>query len=166
MEHAIGNCLRVMLNMEPEQATVMIFPMSLDMRMTKIDQLAKLHILNEQQLALLAELKPLVRAMQYLRNTTLHGVVMSFGDADKTYFQLRSKNRNLKRSELLSCEALINYAAHVTLAFRYSLGEKDYPAHTYALPHRPAVPDFLPSDCRAFPKEDRLVRETTQTLES
>ena len=26
MEHAIGNCLRVMLNMEPEDATVMIFP--------------------------------------------------------------------------------------------------------------------------------------------
>ena len=129
------------------------------MRMTKIDQLAKRPILNNYQRALLAELKPLVRAMQYLRNTTLHGVVMSFGDADKTYFQLRSKNRSVSRAELLSCEALINYAAHVTLAFRYSLGEKDYPSHTYALPHRPAVPDFLPPDCRAFPKEDKALRE-------
>ncbi len=102
------------------------------MRMTKIEQLAKRPILNNYQRALLAELKPLVRAMQDLRNTTLHGVVMSFGYADKTYFQLRSKNRIVSRAELLSCEAFINYAAHVTLAFRYSLGEKYYPSHTYS----------------------------------
>src|SRR5262249_30322456 len=78
IEHTIGNCLRVMLAMEPEPATIMIFPLSLDLRMTRISKLAEQRFLTGYQLALLAELKPIIKAMQYLRSTVLHGVVMSF----------------------------------------------------------------------------------------
>jgi len=163
IEHMIGNCLRVMLGMEMQPATIMIFPLNLDTRMTRISKLAKQRFLTGYQLALLAELRPLIKAMQYLRNTTLHGVVTSFGDdPDQTYFHLRSKGRNLNRSELFSCEDLINYTAHVTQAFRLSLGDKTYEGHeghTYVLPHRPHIPEFLTEDCK-LPKDDTgLLRE-------
>jgi hypothetical protein len=77
IEHTIGNCLRVMLEMGPEPATIMIFPLSLDLRMRRIRELAKQRFLTGYQLALLAELRPLIKAMQYLRNTTLHGVAVT-----------------------------------------------------------------------------------------
>ena len=161
IEHTIANCLRVMLGMEMEPATVMIFPLSLDLRMRRIRELAKQRFLTGYQLALLAELRPLVKAMQYLRNTTLHGVAMNLGnDPDQTYFSLRSKGRNLTRGELFSCEDLINYTAHVTQAFRLSLGDKtyqDHEGHTYVLPHRPHIPLFLPPECRKLPQDDTLL---------
>ena len=105
--------------------------------------------------------------MQYLRNTTLHGVAMSLGDdPDQTYFNLRSKGRNLTRGELFSCEDLINYTAHVTQAFRLSLGDKtyqDHEGHTYVLPDRPHIPEFLPPECRKLPQDDKaLLREGKQ----
>src|SRR5262245_45204436 len=167
IEHTIGNCLRVMLKMEMEpDATVMIFPLSLETRMARISKLAEQRFLTGYQLALLAELKPLIKAMQYLRSTVLHGVVMSFeDDPDKTHFNLRSKDRNLNLRELFACEDLINYTAHVTQAFRLSLGDKTYEGHeghTYELPHRPRIPDFLPSGCK-LPKDDTaLLREGKQ----
>jgi len=164
IEHTIGNCLRVVLDMQPEDSTIMVFPLTLDTKMARLSQLARPGRMTDYQLAVLAELKPLVRAMQYLRNTTLHGVVLSFGDYERTYFNLRSKNRMVNRNDLLSCEALINYACHVTQAFRLSLGEGDARGHTYALPDRPTIPEFLPKECGAFPAADTdalLLRENS-----
>jgi hypothetical protein len=92
IEHTIANCLRVMLAMEMEPATVMIFPLTLETRMTRISKLAKQ--LTGYQLAVLAELKPLIKAMQYLRSTALHGIVTSMGDDDSPHFHLRSHGRN------------------------------------------------------------------------
>ena len=161
IEDTIANCLRAMLKMEMEPASVIIFPLSLDLRMRRISELAKQRFLTGYQLALLSELRPLIKAMQYLRNTALHGIVMSFGDdPDQTYFNLRSKGRNLTRGELFSCEDLINYTAHVTQAFRLSLGDKtyqDHEGHTYVLPHRPHIPEFLPPECRKLPQDDTLL---------
>jgi hypothetical protein len=98
--------------------------------------------------------------MQYLRNAVLHGVVIGDeAEGDPPFFHLRSKNRNLTKAQLFECEDLINYAAHVALAFRLSLGDKeDLRGPGYALPDRPPIPDFLPGDCRAFPKPGRAVR--------
>jgi len=170
IEHTIGNCLRVLLEMGPEPATIMIFPLSLELRMRRISELAKQRFLTGYQLALLAELRPLIKAMQYLRNTTLHGVVMNLGDdPDQTSFNLRSsKGRNLTRGELFSCEDLINYTSHVTQAFRLSLGDKAYEgheAHTYALPRRPHIPEFLPPDCRKLPQDDTLLLREEKPLQ-
>jgi hypothetical protein len=122
----------------------------------RIEELARRPILTEYQRAVLAELKPLIKAMQFLRNTTLHGTVRSFGDDERIYFNLRSKNRSVNRTDLLSCGPVINYACHVTQAFRLSLGERGSREHTYALPDRPQIPEFLPPDCRALPPADKV----------
>lgn len=157
IEHIIGNCLRRLLNFDPKQATAMIFPLSLDIRMSRIGELVKLKPLSPEQMVLFEELKPLIRAIQYLRNTVLHGIVIDLSEDDDIFFQLRSRNRNITKAELFSCEDLINYAAHVCLSFRHTMGEKDDDPRgsNYALPDRPPIPSFLPDDCRAFPKENR-----------
>jgi hypothetical protein len=167
IEHTISNCLRVILGMEPEQATVMVFPLTLDTKMQRIERLERLRLMNDYQKALFAELKPLIKAMQYIRNTALHGVVMDWGNPDSAAFQLRSKNRQLLKSDLFSCEDLINYTAHVAQAFRLSLGDKEYDGpwtgqHTYALPDRPPIPSFLPKECQARPPADTEARLTRQ----
>jgi len=164
IEHMIGNCLRVMLKMEMEpDATVMIFPLSLETRMTRISKLAKQRFLTGYQLAVLAELRPLIKAMQYLRSTVLHGIVTSFGDDDDPHFHLRSHSRNVNIKDLFACDDLIKYTAHVTEAFRLSLGDKTiegHEGHTYELPRRPHIPEFLPPDCRKLPQDDTaLLRE-------
>ena len=158
IEHTIGNCLRRVLDMSPGHATTMIFPLSLDLRMQRIGDVMERYPLTPGQTRLYRELKPLVRAMQYLRTTALHGIVIGGeSEDDAPFFHLRSKNRNIAKAELFGCEDLINYAAHVTHAFRLSLGEKDDPlGHSYALPDRPSIPEFLPNDCRAFPKLDTV----------
>src|SRR4051794_11247706 len=73
IEHTIANCLRVMLNFDPKQASVMIYPLSLDTRMSRMAERIKLIPLQPEQMVLFEELKPLIRAMQHLRTTTLHG---------------------------------------------------------------------------------------------
>jgi hypothetical protein len=66
IEHTIGNCLRVMLGMNPKHATIMIFPLSLDHRMTRIRELLARQptLLNDYQRSVLEELRPLIKAMQ------------------------------------------------------------------------------------------------------
>jgi hypothetical protein len=165
MDHTIGNCLRRVLELTPEQANILIFPLSMDLRMARIEQVAKVKPFDPMPQALFAELKPLVKAMQFLRTSALHGIVVDVGDAEEPYFELRSKGRKLTKDQLFGCEDIINYTAHVATAFRFSLGEKQstwsegWGPHTYALPDRPPIPNFLPSECRAFPMEDRVMRE-------
>ena len=74
--------------------------------------------------ALYNELTPLIIGMQYVRNATIHGVFVDFL-ADEPFWHLRSKNRELTEAQLVSCEELINYTAHVAEAFRISLGGKE-----------------------------------------
>lgn len=166
MDHTIGNCLRRLLDMSPKTATVLIFPLSLDHRMSHIGRFAELQPLEPMPQALFAELKPLVKAMQYIRNNAVHGIVIDVGAGEEPYFELRSKNRKITKAQLFACEDLINYTAHVVQAFRFSLGEKEstwggpWGPHEYALPDRPAVPEWLPQECRAFPQEDKVMRES------
>jgi hypothetical protein len=166
MDHTIGNCLRRLLDMSPETATVLIFPLSLDARISHIDRFAELQPLEPTSAALFDELKPLIKAMQYIRNSAIHGIVVNLGSGEEPYFELRSKSRKITRAQLFGCEDLINYTAHVIQAFRLSLGEKEstwsegWRGHDYALPDRPAVPEWLPQQCRAFPQEDKVMRES------
>jgi hypothetical protein len=153
VEHMAANCLRRLLDLSPKHATFLIFPLNLDQRMTKIADILKQRPLSSHQMALHGELKPLIRGMQYIRNVVLHGVVIDLFPKDGPFFHLRSRDRKITKAQLFSCEDVINYAAHVMLAFRLSLGEEHDPAgKSYALPDRPPIPDFLPDDCRAFPK--------------
>ena len=148
IEHTIGNCLRRVLNMSQEHAAIIIFPLSLELRMQRIWEAIKQSPLSPESTAFYEELRPLVKAMQYLRNTVLHGIVVG-EEGEEQVFHLRSKDRNLAKAQLFGCENLINYAAHVVLAFRLSLGDEEgRRAQHYALPDRPPIPDFLPDDCR------------------
>lgn len=160
IDHTIGNCLRRLLDMSPKHATVMIFPLSLDHRISHIEKLAKRQPMDDRSANLFAELKPLIKAMQFVRNTALHGVVIDLDDSREPYFELRSRGRHLTKSDILTCDDLINYTAHVTMAFRLSLGDKDnWPeGDSYALPDRPPIPEFLPAECRTFPPADRVER--------
>src|SRR5690349_9898437 len=112
IEHTIANCLRVMLRMEPKPATVMVFPLSLYDRMDRIGKIDKMQPMSAESKALFLELKPPVFAMQYIRNAAIHGVLVDFL-ADEPFWHLRSKDRAVSKSELFSCEELINYTAHV-----------------------------------------------------
>jgi hypothetical protein len=165
IDHTIGNCLRRILDMDPKQATILIFPLSLDLRMARIEQayklLSRLRPVSPESKALFDELKPLIKAMQFLRNSILHGIVVDLGGDEEPIIHLRSKDRTLTKAQLFSCEDLINYTAHVVIAFRLSLGEKDDDrGRSYALPDRPPIPDFLPAECRSFPQEDKVTRQS------
>ena len=159
IEHTIGNCLRRLIDLDPKQASVIVFPLSLDLRMQRIELLSKIAPFTDEQAKLFGELKPLIRAMQYLRTTALHGIVIDLGGDHEPYFELRSKgSRKLTKAQLFSCEELINYTAHVVSAFRVTLGEKDasWGPSSLSLPERPPIPEFLPDDCRAFPKANTV----------
>ena len=153
IEHIVGNCARRVLDLDPKQATVLVFPLSLDARVEMIRRSTRQRPLADDQRAYFDELLPLVRAIQYIRNTTLHGVVIKFQQDDEAFFHLRSRDRKITKTELFACEDLINYTAHVVQAFRISLGEKDHdlwPPINYTLPGRPTIPSILPDECRSF----------------
>lgn len=156
IDHVIGNCLRRLLDMSPKHATVLIFPLNLDLRMQKIGEISKLQPLTEYQQALFDELRPCIKAMQFIRSSAVHGIVIDVGGDNEPFFHLRAKSRNITKRQLFGCEDIINYTGYVTMAFRFSLGDKenDPEGSTYALPDRPPIPDFLPNECRAFPKAD------------
>ena len=124
IEHTVANCLRVLLSMESKPATVMVFPLSLHERMVRIGKLDEFQPMPPEAKALYNELTPLIIGMQYVRNATIHGVFVDFL-ADEPFWHLRSKNRELTEAQLVSCEELINYTAHVAEAFRISLGGKE-----------------------------------------
>jgi hypothetical protein len=166
MDHTIGNCLRRLLDMSPEHATVLIFPLSLEQRISHIGRFAKLKPLEPLAKGLFAELKPLIKAMQFIRNSAIHGIVIDMGSGEEPYFELRSKGRQISKAQLFDCEDLINYTAHVVQAFRFALGEKQctwsegWGPHEYALPDRPVVPEWLPQEAKAFPQADKLMRQS------
>jgi hypothetical protein len=104
--------------------------------------------------------------MQYIRNSAIHGIVIDINADEEPYFELRSKNRRISKVQLFACEDLINYTAHVVQGFRFALGEKQsvfsegWGPHEYALPDRPPVPEWLPPEAKAFPQDDKLLRQS------
>jgi hypothetical protein len=103
MDHTIGNCLRRVLDMTPENATVLIFPLSLDMRIQRLRHFNEITPMSPDAQALFAELQPLVKAMQYIRNSAIHGIVIDMGDGEEPYFELRS--HGFARSPRLNCSS-------------------------------------------------------------
>lgn len=97
--------------------------------------------------------------MRFLRTSVLHGIFLNLGFEHEPHFHLRSKGHTVTKSQLFGCEDLINYTAHVTQAFRLTLGEKEDPGgHEYSLPRRPPIPEFLQIDSKLLPPEDRVTR--------
>jgi hypothetical protein len=147
IEHVLGHCLKRMLRLTDDEAIIVVFPLSLEQRLARITQVAEINSLGDLALAPLNELKLIMPAIQYVRNNVIHAFVTE-GDHQ---FRLHSKQRVLTKAEIFSTEELTNYAAHVTLAFRWALGFKSDPSgHSYTLPDRPAIPEFLQSKFQAL----------------
>lgn len=161
IEHTMGNCLRRLLDLSPKQATSLIFPMTFDTKMNRIKALAKSPPLTSDQVSLFNELDGLVHAIRYIRNATLHGIVIALGQ-DEPYFHLRTKQTTLTKDDLFGCEDLINYTAHLSVAFRASLGDKDVdPEAPSTLPGRPPIPAFLPENLQQRLQKGAAARNAT-----
>jgi hypothetical protein len=143
LEHLIGNCLKVLLRLSNDEARVIVFPMSLEQRITRISELAEINPLSERSRRHFDELRTLLRGIQYVRNNVVHAIVES-GEDDHNFY-LRSKNRTLTKTQIFSVEDITNYAAHVVFALRFSLGFADGSSLDYTLPDRPEIPEFLRS---------------------
>jgi hypothetical protein len=137
IENSIANSLRSLLGLDPKHANAFA----------------------GQRKAVFAELKPLIKAMQFIRGTTFHGVVIGFFSAEDLFINNRSGQRNLTFPQLKECEDLINYTAHIAIEFRITCGgEDDDRGPEYALPNRPRLPAWLPDNCK-FPREDTVMRK-------
>jgi hypothetical protein len=141
LEHIIGNCLKVLLRLDDEEARIVVFPLSLDQRMTRISQLIDLGRASDRSRRLSNELKAILNGIQYVRNNVIHAIVQNRTEGHT--FHLRSKNRTLTKEQVFSTDDLTNYAAHLVFALRFSLGFKDGSTHDYKLPDRPEIPEFL-----------------------
>ena len=105
-------------------------------------------------------MKPLVKAMQFIRGTAVHGVVIDFFSNEEMFIDNRGSKgrRNLTFTQLMECEDLINYTAHIAIAFRLTCGGKDDDrGPDYTLRARPQLPTWLPDNCK-LPREDKVQR--------
>jgi hypothetical protein len=158
IEHIVGNCLRHMLRLSDEEAILIVFPMSLEQRMNRIHDLAKLAPLPADAQRALAELNGGVKAIQFVRGHVVHAVVMG-EPPDEIHLELRSKKRKLTKKQIFDTEEITNYAAHAALAFRFALGLKDGEDVRWPLPDRPAVPAFLPTCFPTPPAQKTAARK-------
>ena len=142
IEHIIGNCLKTLLRLSDEEAVVMVFPLSLDQRLHRIKDIAKLVDLNDDAKAALAALGDTIKHVQTTRNDLAHAIIDHSDDAGPR-FHNRSRERTVDKEDAFSVEELINYTAHAALALRYALGMKGEPGARHPLPDRPAIPKFL-----------------------
>jgi hypothetical protein len=142
-EHILKNCLRARLGLSLEEANVMIYPLSLETVLQKIDGLQKIKPLPRKAAEIYSELNPIVRALQTVRNDAVHSVIKETDSG--LVFENRAKGRTLTKEEIFSCEDLTNYASQIAIKFRYALGFKEGPKPPRKLPPRPVIPEFLKS---------------------
>lgn len=158
IEHVLANCLKVMLRLTDEEAVVMVFPLSLEQRLNRIDEISQISPLIPHAKAAFDELRIVMRGIQYVRNGVVHAVLIE-DDKEGHLFHLRSKGRTLTKSQVFKMDEWTNFAAHLVEALRYALGFKGGPEPLlYSWPERPEVPDFLPSNCQAFPDQKKATR--------
>ena len=136
IEHFVANCLKAMLGLSDEQAIVMVFPLGMEGKLDRMNELADKKPLDADAGRALIELTKVMKALQFVRNNTIHAIVME-GDQS---FELRSKRRSLPKSDVLSTEELTNYAGCVAIFLRHALGDKDTVGGPPAWPNRPAIP--------------------------
>src|SRR5258708_24769969 len=115
IEHIVGNCLKRILRLTDEEAIVVVFPLNIETRLNRILELSKIKPMKPRSQSLLAELRPLMRGIQYLRTSVVHAIVVE-NDKSGDLFHLRSRRRNVTKAEIFSSEEITNYTAHVVIA--------------------------------------------------
>jgi hypothetical protein len=141
LEFIIGNCLKALLHLTDDEAVIVVFPLSTEVRLQKIQQLVKVNPPNEKGQEALDALIPAIAALQFVRNHVIHGVINE--DAGNLIFLSKSKSNGLTKAEALSIEELMNYAAHAVYALRSALGIEGFENVSFELPERPLIPEFL-----------------------
>jgi hypothetical protein len=142
IEHILGNCLRRRLGMSEDDAVMIIFPMPLERILHLLQQIADERPLDKVASPYYEEVRAIMKAIQYVRNTVIHAILIEDDTGASRQFELRSKRRFLSVEEALACESVTNYAATAVIEFRKSLGEKGG-AEPQPLPDRPTLPGFL-----------------------
>lgn len=142
IEHITTNCLKQMLRLSDEEAIVTIFPLPLERKLNQMTELAAINPITPDATMGLNELNKIMRALQYVRNSVIHSIVIEETSGDHL-FHLRSKRRSLTKQQVFSTEELTNYAAHVVIFLRYALGGKTIVGEPTPLPDRPDIPEFL-----------------------
>ena len=141
IENIIGNCLKALLHLTDDEAVIVVFPLSTELRLKEIQQLVKVNSLNEKVQEALDALIPVIAALQFTRNHVIHGVIKD--DAGNLNVLFKPKSRSLTKAEALSTEELMNYAAHAVYALRSALGIEGFENVSFELPERPVIPEFL-----------------------
>ena len=117
----------------------MIYPLSLEAVLQKIEGLHKMKPPRPKAAEFYAELIPVVRALQRIRNDAVHSVVKETEGA--LVFENRAKGRTITKEQILSCEELTNYASLLSFKFPRALGfkegQKPHENSLYVLRHRP-----------------------------
>tara|TARA_B100000315_G_scaffold248302_1_gene278031 strand:+ start:346 stop:930 length:585 start_codon:yes stop_codon:yes gene_type:complete len=141
-DHVIGNCLGAILQLSPEDTAIMVFPLPVNRRLTKIKELAVLRDITDDAEAALTAVADVFEHIQKVRNNVIHAIMIDDPN-DGLKLHLRSKKRALTIDQVFEIEELTNYAAHCALSLRYALGPKAGPVEQHPLPDKPAIPRFL-----------------------
>jgi hypothetical protein len=141
IDQVIGNCLKALLRLPDEEAMIIVFPLGAEARLDRIKQLVAKRIDQDKVAASLSELLPVMKGIQFVRNSVIHSIVID-DTTDGHIFHLRSKDRVVTKAQVFSAEELTNYAGHCVLALRFAIGGPNL-GNTYTMPERPPIPEFL-----------------------
>jgi hypothetical protein len=139
-EHIIGSCLKIMLRLSDEEAIVVVFPLTLELRLQRMNELSAINPLPPEAQKAFDELKLIMPGIQYVRNSIVHAIMMP-DEREGQVFHLRSKRRSLTKAQVFACEDLTNYAAHIALNLRALWVRKIWRTTT----HRPVDPRYQSS---------------------
>ena len=143
LEHIIGNCLKVILRLNDDEARIVVFPLSLEQRMVRIGELAEIGSLSERSQRLFRELKAILKGIQYVRNNVIHAIVES-GEGG-THFICVPKTGRLQKIRFSARTKLRIMPPMSSRRFGLALAFKMDSTLDYTLPDRPDIPEFLRS---------------------
>jgi hypothetical protein len=136
-EDLIANSLRVLLRLDGDEGVVIVYPLTLEMKLRRVAELTAKKPVSADTGAAVKELRTIIPAIQYLRNSVAH-CILTVDEAGDPAFLLRSKERTISKSDLFASEELTNYACWVAFALRWNVE-----GQPMTLPGRPDIPDFL-----------------------
>ena len=98
IEYTLGNCLKGALRLDSPEATVMCFSLGVHERITRLSELN----LSKKAKAILADFRPIMQGVQWVRNNALHSAV-TVDDLGIPTFYRRSIQSHTSLDEILRC---------------------------------------------------------------
>src|ERR1017187_3861932 len=82
-DHIIANCLKVMLRLTDDEAVIMVFPLTLDARLTRIKEHRAIKPLPPKAEKAFQELQFAMTGLKTIRNTAIHAVLLDDAKGDQ-----------------------------------------------------------------------------------